>query len=154
MVRAGTIDSSQQYRQQARKLRGRYVNQPVQLYRTLRQLSDRHDATAAESRVVHRHPASDESQDKVNAFGRLVASHLVGKVLPYSRRMELLNIAEKLGIGRFHANLVIAAVQHEFAEMIPTQNVARYRWRWPAAIFSVIAIQALVLLAAWAVFLR
>jgi hypothetical protein len=154
MVRADTIDSSQQYRQQARRLRGRYVNQPAQLYRTLRQLSDLHDATTAKSRVVHRHPSGHESQDKVNAFGRLVASHLVGRVLPYSRRMELLDIAEKLGIGRFHANLVIAAVQHQFSEIALAECVATPRWRWPATIFSVIAIQALVLLAAWAVFLR
>jgi hypothetical protein len=154
MVRAATIDPSQQYRQQARRLRGRYANQPAQLYRTLRQLSDRHDATAAKSRVVHRHLMVDESQDKVNAFGQLVTSHLVGRVLPYSRRMELLDIAEKLGIGRFHANLVIAAVQHQFSEIAPTECVATPRWRWPAAIFSAIALQFLLLWAVWAVFLR
>jgi hypothetical protein len=124
------------------------------LYRTLRQLSDRHDATAAKSRLAHRHPNSGESQDRVNAFGQLVASHLVGRVLPYSRRMELLNIAEKLDIGRFHANLAIAAVQHQFSEIASTECVATSRWRWPATILGAIAIQCLVAWAVWAVFLR
>ena len=37
---------------------------------------------------------------------------MTGGVLPYSRRVALLRVARKLGINRFEANLIIAAVQH------------------------------------------
>jgi hypothetical protein len=46
-------------------------------------------------------------------FADIVASQLVGTVLPWSQRESLVRLAEMRGIGRFDANLIIAAVQHQ-----------------------------------------
>ena len=46
-------------------------------------------------------------------FADIVASQLVGTVLPWSQRESLVRLAELQGIGRFDANLIIAAVQHQ-----------------------------------------
>ena len=45
-------------------------------------------------------------------FAALVRQHLGGPVLCYEDRQSLLRAAAGLGIGRFDANLIIAAVQH------------------------------------------
>jgi len=39
-----------------------------------------------------------------------------GPVLRYSQRRELLAVAQRTGIGRFEANLIIAAVRHRQVE--------------------------------------
>jgi hypothetical protein len=49
----------------------------------------------------------------VREFADLVASRLVGTVLPFTHREALLRVAAIRGIGRFEANLIIAAVQHQ-----------------------------------------
>lgn len=46
------------------------------------------------------------------AFADHVASRLLGQVLRYSDRVTMLKAADRLRIGRFRANLIIAMVQH------------------------------------------
>ena len=46
-----------------------------------------------------------------------------GPVLRYSLRTRLIREAEQHGIGRFEANLIIAAVQHEAGERTVTERV-------------------------------
>jgi hypothetical protein len=46
-----------------------------------------------------------------NQFVAAVESAMEGPLLRYSKRIELLTMAEKLGIGRFQANLLIAQAQ-------------------------------------------
>jgi hypothetical protein len=46
-------------------------------------------------------------------FADIVASQLVGTVLPWSQRESLVRLADMRGIGRFDANLIIAAVQYQ-----------------------------------------
>jgi hypothetical protein len=46
-------------------------------------------------------------------FADIVASHLVGTVLPWDMRETLIDTASAFGITRFEANLIIAAVQHQ-----------------------------------------
>jgi hypothetical protein len=53
----------------------------------------------------HRGPAAREFADRVS-------DRLVGRLLPWSDRRILLRDAAGLGINRFEANLIIAAVQH------------------------------------------
>jgi hypothetical protein len=50
-----------------------------------------------------------------HGFADLVAANLVGPVLPWTARRTLLRQATLRGIGRFEANLIIAAVQHRVA---------------------------------------
>jgi hypothetical protein len=45
-------------------------------------------------------------------FARQIRDALDGKLLHYSDRMSLLREADRMGIGRFEANLLIATVQH------------------------------------------
>jgi len=45
-------------------------------------------------------------------FADSVVEHLVGNLLPYSARQDLIRQATDKGITRFEANLIIAAVQH------------------------------------------
>jgi hypothetical protein len=54
--------------------------------------------------------------DAAARFAAMVRQHLDGPVLCYEDRQTLLRTAARLGIGRFDANLIIAAVQHR-AEM-------------------------------------
>lgn len=46
-------------------------------------------------------------------FAQLVRERMDGPILRYSHRTRLIRDAERRGIGRFEANLVITAVQHQ-----------------------------------------
>src|SRR5688572_25146010 len=64
------------------------------------------------------------------AFAQLVADHLEGPALRYSRRIRLLREAQRRGIGRFEANLIIAAVQHRAGESREVESVGSPQpWR-------------------------
>jgi hypothetical protein len=56
----------------------------------------------------------------VRGFAGAVADALHDGVLPYADRMRLLKRAERLGIGRFDANLIIASVRARLADTPPT----------------------------------
>jgi hypothetical protein len=59
----------------------------------------------------------------VKAFAHLAALEFEGPILRYSRRLALLRLAEKMNIGRFEANLMIALIQHRLnEEMIPDSH--------------------------------
>jgi len=47
-------------------------------------------------------------------LARLVQEALGDGVLPYAARQDVLQAARRLGVGRFQANLIIAAVQHRY----------------------------------------
>jgi hypothetical protein len=147
-----TLQPGQLYRRQARRLRVRYAGRPAELYRSLRQLSDRHDAMQAAPQPV---PMIDASQHRAKAFAQFVVDRLDGQVLRYSTRLELLKIAERIGIGRFHANLLIAAVQHQAGQpaTCPPTSAGRHANRRTIALI-VLLIQSIILLAAWLLFLR
>jgi hypothetical protein len=75
-----------------------------------------------------------------------------GPVLRYSHRTSLIRVAERSGIGRFEANLIIAAVQHEAGEragMNPVQQFSQSWSSWASAAIAVIATQAAIILGAW-----
>src|SRR5690349_1705096 len=92
------LDRTTAYRREARRIRGRLADSPVERYSALRELSRRHDATGEQddqpSSIV-RSPAA--------TFGQIAADQIKHGVLSYSRRLGLLQTAQELGIGRFEA---------------------------------------------------
>lgn len=72
-----------------------------------------------------------------------------GPLLRYSQRQRLLRDAEQRGIGRFEANLVIAAVQHEAGATPRQRERVALPCSWIPAAIAFTATQSLVALAAW-----
>ena len=103
-VEDGRAAASAEYRRQARRLRARLAHRPAELYRTLRALADQADLAAGRPRLGLESPAA--------RFASHVRQCTDGQVLRYSQRTELIDAAERQGIGRFEANLIIAAVLH------------------------------------------
>jgi hypothetical protein len=71
--------------------------------------------------------------------------------LRYSDRLRLLSIADAIGIGRFQANLVIAAVQHEGGHGVMPAQPRKSRG-WMLAIAVAVAIQSIIIVTACIVF--
>ena len=123
---AGT-DPTAAYRREARRLRHVYADRPERLHRALGDLARRTDALTTARRGPTRATArrvrpsayhalltgTHTTPFAVDRFAASVASQLDGPVLRYSSRLALLRDADQIGLGRFQANLLIAAVQHE-----------------------------------------
>src|SRR5438874_2651490 len=99
------------YRREARRLRARLHDRPHQLYGSLRQLAERQDAPHG--------AAASAPATPVTYFTDMVAGQLRDTILPYPTRLTLLRNAARLGIGRFEANLIIAAMQHRMKPQNP-----------------------------------
>ena len=100
--------------------------------------------------VVRRAPVP-EICDGAAQFARYVRENLRGRLLTGSQRSEMIREAESRGIGRFDANLIIAAVLHragmpqeidEFESPRPNR-----RWVLPAMTFAIL--QSLIVAGAW-----
>ena len=85
-----------------------------------------------------------------------VATRVRGQILRYSDRLDLLRAAERLGINRFRANLIIATVQHEQRGERQTVQAkpAPVRERKPAGSFLLpatvaVAMEIVLLAGAW-----
>jgi len=155
------VNSTDAYRRQARRLRCQYAGRPGQLHQSLRQLSaeQRPSGSTATSRPAGisvgtsagieagRYPASAQG-GPARRFADHLAQQMTASVLRYSQRLELLRSARRFGIGRFEANLLIAAVQErrrtramEGDEAIGDSNLPQ----WAA----VLVVQSALLLGAW-----
>ncbi|MGD0390732.1 MAG: hypothetical protein ABSC42_17445 [Tepidisphaeraceae bacterium] len=84
-------------------------------------------------------------------FADLVAEQLVGTVLPWSRRESLVRTAQTLGISRFEANLIIAAVQNQMGVGFQRGETRRPRLtkRIAMGLTVFVAVQAVIVAAAW-----
>ncbi|HYE19127.1 MAG TPA: hypothetical protein VEA69_11820 [Tepidisphaeraceae bacterium] len=83
-------------------------------------------------------------------FAHHVRGSLAGPILRYEERLKLLRQAEKLGVGRFEANLVIARVLNEQGmgqEVEWGPDRARKGWALPIGAFVVV--QGLVVAGVW-----
>ncbi|HSI34698.1 MAG: hypothetical protein ACAI43_18020 [Phycisphaerae bacterium] len=83
-------------------------------------------------------------------FAHHVRASLAGPILRYEDRLKLLRQAEKLGVGRFEANLVIARVLNEQGmgqEVEWAPDRGRRGWALPIGAFAVV--QGLVLAGVW-----
>jgi hypothetical protein len=98
------------YCRAARRLRGRLADRPARLHRALRELN----LATTDSSSTPKPPAATTSPAGPAAdFAAEVARRMDGPVLRQAQRRALLAYAARAGIGRFEANLIIAAVQHE-----------------------------------------
>ena len=154
-MRALLPSSPSTYTRQARRLRARWVDQPARLHRALRELQP-----AGE-------PAAAKPVEKSEQFAESVIQLLQREagLLRYSARLDLLRGARRMGIERFEANLIIAAVQQSMkagastsaAEALPTAPWPRSlprprqatRLPAPLAAMAVVAIEGAVLLTVW-----
>lgn len=103
------------------------------------------------SRIVDEFSVLDElpgTQPSVaRQFANIVAAELkTGNILPYSNRQHLVRTAERMGLGRFDANLIIALIQNRLSPTPATDVVpaptARQHWLAPLAL--ILAIEGLV----------
>ena len=157
MTRPAVHAPTRAYLREARRLRGAFSAGSPELYRSLQHLADRHNAAS---------PAWSEGPSPVSghrthaaqraaAFARYAAAQLDRRVLPYSRRLQLLKTADQLGIGRFHANLIIAAVQHEAtgpALFSESPSTSRFTRSLPMLTF--LFVQGMILAGLWAALLH
>ena len=116
-VAAAPAISSDEYRRQARRLRCRYAGRPDRLQRSLKTLATRAvPRTSApdvrdDGRSIDPHPQFRASGGPAAAFARHLAREIPSTgILTYSSRLSLLRHAQKIGVRRFEANLLIAAV--------------------------------------------
>jgi hypothetical protein len=131
-------------------------NDPASKQRALASLArqaDRH-RPAQPVQYLDTRPASAPVDSGVREFAQAVTASMEGPILRFSRRQQLIEQAEQLGIRRFDANLLIAAVQHRFAGeaacAIPDAPSNGFNYR--TALVIALILQFLILLGAWAVF--
>jgi hypothetical protein len=85
--------------------------------------------------------------DPSTGFADYVLGQLDGPVLRYSRRLALLKEAQRRGVGRFEANLMIASVLHRAG--MGQECEMRPRVEWVAPVLTVLFVQSTLLLGAW-----
>ena len=130
-----------EYRRRARRIRAIHAGNPALLHRALRELA------AVQTRQVVAKPPDSNAQ----SFADLVADSMDGPILRYSSRRALLRAADAAGIGRFEANLIIAAVQHQSdreasgTPIAPTRPLARNALVWAAFLL----LQTSIFIAVW-----
>ena len=154
MLRGGTIPvaptpSAADYCRAARRIRGRCGRRSGRLHQELRALATRYDAVRAAA------PATAPLAARpCEAFAAEVADRMDGPILRHAQRRALFAIAGKSGIGRFEANLIIAAVQHERAAVMPVAkppHTAPPSWRCGPVVVAAV-LQTLIAWGAWIVF--
>jgi hypothetical protein len=86
----------------------------------------------------------------VNWFADQVARQVSGQLLRQSQRLSLLKTAERLGIDRFHANLIIAVAQHDAQTQAARQALMVPSKHFPIAIAAIVLfMQTLIAWGAW-----
>jgi hypothetical protein len=137
------------YRRLARQVRCRLGNDPVGKQRALAALARRADRTRPRAVSVE----TTKPDSDVRAFARAVTTAMEGPILRFSRRQELIRQAENLGIRRFDANLLIAAVQHRMGgaqiEHFDQSISGKSLWRFAVPIGLAIGVQVVIVLGAW-----
>lgn len=127
-----------------------YSDHPALLHRRLRELSDSQNTELLPSeRPFIPTPSLAANSPAAWQFAERVASCLEDGLLRYSRRVALLKEAERLGIKRFEANLIIAFAQHRHRPtpvVRTTSSAPRNGWLWPAMLAVTLQIVLLGLL--------
>lgn len=144
-ARTAPQSASDGYRRAARYLRHRLRDDPPRLLRSLRQLSAEVDSLAEKTATTFAGLPSQCRHSHAGQFAKLVAGRLEGPILRYSQRVALLRQAAILGIERFEANLIIAAVQHRAGNVEADRGSGRSRW---AILALAAAVQAMIVAAA------
>lgn len=90
----------------------------------------------------------------IRGYARAAADRLAAEPLTLADRDLLLRRGERLGLGRFEANLILAVVERRHRSQTPPVRPVRAeqtrtrRIAWPAAATAV-ALQASIVMAAW-----
>ncbi|MGA3066128.1 MAG: hypothetical protein ABSF29_04690 [Tepidisphaeraceae bacterium] len=81
----------------------------------------------------------------------LAAARMVGSALPWTQRQFLLRQASRRNIGRFEANLIIAAVQNHLAvnPPAPLKSAPARRTRIPLGLLTFCVVQTAIVTIAW-----
>jgi hypothetical protein len=117
-----------------------FANAPVSRMRALRELAHREDARRLESAAA----------PLAATFAQVVRQRMDGPVLRYSHRTHLIREAERRGIGRFEANLIIAAVQHEAGERRGVESIVpSSSSSWIPLIVGICATQGAIFAGLW-----
>ena len=86
-------------------------------------------------------------------FAEYLAGQMGSPVLRYSQRLALLRAARRFGVGRFEANLLIAAVLERHRRQVAEPDSVA----WPDALLQVatfLLVEGALLLGAWWTLLR
>jgi len=148
-----SLASTQEYCRRARRARHCYRHDPAMKLASLRALSNAHDRAQAGAKRSAAPDASALSRapNPLEEFSRRVTCELTGtSILRYSRRVALLSRAKRLGIDRFDANLLIAAVQNRTPRTdVVTLAPVRSRQSWLVPMLAFGVIQSCIVAAAW-----
>ncbi len=140
------IEPHAEYRRRARRIRSVFRAQPAVRMRALRDLARTTDETRVEPTTD---PIVPLPAGAAQTLAALTRERMDGPVLRYSHRTRLLRAAEQSGIGRFEANLIIAAVQHEAGTSGPASTAHDSGRAWLSAALAVAATQSLIAMAVW-----
>jgi hypothetical protein len=103
--------------------------------------------------VASRLPSSfpfQSHQAVAEAFaGDVERAMIGGTVLRYSQRAHLLRHAQKLGIGRFEANLIVATVQHRRGGDVSGWDSGQEGNGWWLPVVLFLAIQITITAGVW-----
>lgn len=158
---AAILGPGESYRRQARRLRCRFAAQPARLQQSLQRLAARTSAPKPFPALpaVAARPCAYPGFVQTGAARRF-ADYLLGEtrepmtVLRYSRRLEFVRAARRFGVGRFEANLLIAAVVERRTPAARSVEPAEPESDSVAGRLAAFAlVEAAVLLGAWWVFL-
>jgi hypothetical protein len=114
--------------------------------RALRDLAHAHDVQRVE---VAPDPVIALPAGAAHTFAEVVRERMDGPVLRYSHRTRLIQEAEERGIGRFEANLIIAAVQHRQRASRCEVDPAVPRSTWMPIVIGFCATQCAVVMGLW-----
>lgn len=118
----------EQYVRQARRVRAEFARQPALMHKRLQALA----GVAEEPQIL---PERD--------FVTIAKTRIQVGILRYSDRQELMVIAQRMGISRFDANLLIASAQHHCARRAIQITSKRAR-RWQLIAMAIV-VQAAIL---------
>jgi hypothetical protein len=138
------------YVRQARRLRAALAQRPAELHQALRNLSEQTNAAPAAPGAAAAANAGLPSS-RAALFAEMAASRMQGDLLSYSGRLALMRAAQGLGIDRFQANLIIAAVQHQNRSALPRPSRHSHRRGKKPLAWLVVALVLIELLAALAI---
>jgi hypothetical protein len=148
------------YRRQARRVRHRFQHDLGRMHQALALVAHQRDRAANSNPraagqksggpAIELHLPAKMIADAGSArrFAGQVALALEGGILRYSRRLALLKEAGRRGIGRFEANLIIAAVQHQQGgerPCSPAKDSGRLWRRLPALVLALLIEAAVIL---------
>ena len=92
-------------------------------------------------------PEEAAPADRSADFAEWVKGRLDGPVLRYSQRLRLLKEAERRGLGRFEANLVIAAVLYRAG--MGQEYELKPKGEWVAPVVTFLVLQSALIVGAW-----